>query len=57
MMLPNRQTLTDLLRFNLLFCAIFEADVRQCKPISKADLQQFLRANDAVHLLRGLLYG
>ncbi len=57
MMLPNRQTLTDLLRFNLLFCAIFEADVRQGKPISETDLQQFFRANDAVHLLRGLLYG
>lgn len=56
MMLPNRRTLTDLLRFNLLFCAIFEADARQGKPISKTDLQLFLQANKAVHLLRGLLY-
>lgn len=57
MMLPNRKSLNDLLRFNLLFCAIFEADVMQGKPISENDLQMFLRANGAVHLLRGLLYG
>jgi len=53
----TRSQLTGLLRFNLLFCAIFEADVMAGRPISENDIQRFFRANDSVHVLRQMLEG
>lgn len=44
----NHQQLIELLRFYLVFCELFESDMKTGRPISEEDWQKYLKANKAV---------